>query len=410
MELLKVDSVQQAKQKYFNQLSKTKPIIEEVKISSALHRILAQPLYSPCMVPAFKRSTVDGYALISKDTYGSSETIPSLLTILGEVKMGHPCPYELQPGTCVYVPTGGMLPPQADAVIMIEYTELFGKDQLLIYQPIASKANVVNIGEDTQTDQLLLSAGHRLTASDIGALASVGISRISVYQRPKMTLLSTGDEIISYDQVPQLGQIRDINTILLAQAASPWFEIIQEQTLPDDEQQLTQALLNAYQTSDVIMISGGSSQGQKDLSARLLHALGTPGVFTHGIAMKPGKPTILGFADEVGLIGLPGHPVAALLVFYQVVIPCYRQWYHTQPPLPILAQLTQNVIGGQGREVCQCVQLSLNDNGYTATPIHGKSGLMSTLLQADGYLTVDALTEGYPKGAVVQVHLLKENL
>jgi len=410
MELLKVDTVKQAQTKFYHHLSQQTPHEQLVDLSDAKHRILSQPIYSPCNVPDFKRSTVDGYALLSADTYGASESIPTLLEILGEVKMGSACDFTLRPGCCVYVPTGGMLPINADAVVMVEYTELLTAKQLLVYQPTASQANVVQIGEDTKSGQLLLTVGHRLTATDLGALASLGIMQVMVYQRPRLTLLSTGDEIINPDQTPMLGQIRDINTTLLANAASSWFEIIHQQVIKDDETLLVNALQTAMDTSEVIMLSGGSSQGQKDMSARLLNDLGMPGVFTHGVAMKPGKPTILGFAETTALIGLPGHPVAALLVFYQVILPCYRQWYKTPAPLPIFAQLTENVMGGNGREVCQPVVLSLSDHGYQATPIHGKSGLMSTLLKADGYLTIDALSEGYPTGSLIKVHLLKENI
>lgn len=409
MRLLKVDSLHEARNKLFQAAACINPKSTIKSIHEAFGMILAEDLKADESIPAFRKSTVDGYAVVAKDTSGASESIPSFLKCMGEVEMGKIAMTPIESGQCIYVPTGGMLPEGANAMVMVEYSELFGEGQIAIYDSVSPGRSVIEIGDDVLEGATYMHKGKLLRAQEIGVLASMGVVDVPVFQPWRVTILSTGDELIPASQELRPGEIRDSNSYTaVAQCKKYGLEVVIQQILPDDEKAIRNAILTAKGNSDLLILSGGSSQGKKDMTATLLDELASPGVFTHGIAVKPGKPTILA-VDEISktlMIGLPGHPVAAMII-YELIVSWLWQTMTGAPKSPTLpAIMYTNVAGGSGRTMCLLLQLSAGPKGWIATPILGNSGLLSTLTHADGYTMIDANQEGLNLGEVVQVTLL----
>ena len=408
MEFLKVDTLEHAREKILEQAAHLKKI-EQVSLPEALGRTLAEEICAPAHVPYFRRSTVDGYAVLARDTGAAGEGIPTFLTKQTAVQMGALAKETLVSGTCAEVPTGGMVPEGADAVVMVEYTEAFGEDGVAVYQSVAVGEHVVQIGDDIKCGEVLMQAGRKISPQDIGALAAIGLVRVPVYQSPKVTIFSTGDEIVAPEQEAREGKVRDINTYALAAKAKTHdFSVIHQEVLPDQEVLLEEKLRQAMKTSDIVFVSGGSSQGEKDKTYDVINAISTPGVFTRGLAIKPGKPTILGYdaRSETLLVGLPGHPVAAVLVFEVLFGWLQRELRETPAPLPISGTLVCNVAGGKGKVVCHLCKIRRVGEDYEVEPIFSKSGLIQSLVEADGYFLIGRDTEGCHQGQRVWVHLL----
>lgn len=409
MKLLKVDSLKEARDK----LIQAAVFIPTEKINrplkDAFGMILAEDLMATESIPAFQKSTVDGYAVQAKDTSGASETIPSFLQCKGEVEMGKPAAITIDSGQCIYVPTGGMLPAGANAMVMVEHSEPFGEGQVAIYDSVSPGRSVIEIGDDVLAGAIYMQKGKRLRAQEIGVLASMGVVDVPVMKPWRVTILSTGDELVPADCSVLPGEIRDSNSYTaVAQCKKYGLEVVAQRILPDDEAAIRDAIVVAKENSDLLIISGGSSQGKKDMTAALIDQLATPGVFTHGIAVKPGKPTILG-VDELSktlMIGLPGHPVAAMVIFELLVGWLWQTMTSSPEPFTIPATLDTNVAGGAGRSMCLLLGLSVGPKGWVATPILGNSGLLSTLTHADGYTMLGVNQEGLNRGDTVQVTLL----
>ena len=412
MEFLTVDTVDAARDKLLSSAKDwmtSRQKSENLPLGEICGRIVAEDISATCDIPAFRRSTVDGYAVLSKDTAAAGESIPVFLTVKGRVEMGCPVSWTIGRGECAEVPTGGMLPDGADAVAMVEYAEPFGADEVALYSGVAVGENVVQIGEDAKAGELLLRRGKRLLPQDIGALAASGVTKAPVYTPVRLTIISTGDELIAPDKEPEMGQIRDINTYALAALAKKnGFSVVGTAVLPDDENVLEQALRKAMKISDIVAVSGGSSQGKKDMTKALIDRVSSPGVYTHGMAIKPGKPTILGYdsPSRTILAGLPGHPVSAMMVFELLFCWLLREITGSMA-LAIPARLSCNVASSPGKLTCWPVRLVWSGSGAApvAEPIFGKSGLITTLAGADGYFTVDRDTEGLQSGQAVLVHL-----
>jgi len=408
MKFLKVDSLEQARDKMMASLRDVFTETEEVKLREAAGRCLAEPVYCPEMVPDFRRSTVDGYAVTARDTQGAGESIPVFLEIVEEVAIGHPAARALKRGECAYVPTGGMLPEGADAMVMVEYTELFDERNVAVYSCVSPGSGVVQVGEDAKEGELLLERGTRLDARSIGVLASIGRTRVRVFRPWRVTVISTGDELVLPGEERTACKVYDINTsAICALAGEHGMEVVEAVTLKDEEELLEQALRRSLKVSDLVAISGGSSQGKKDMTAKLVDRIASPGVFTHGLALNPGKPTIVGTdeASKTLLVGLPGHPAAAMMVFELLVVWLQKQMFGEKDKPCIPAVLESNIPGAPGRATCQMVKLTAAGNGYTARPVFGKSGLMSTLTQAEGYVLLEVNQEGLRSGQQVMVHL-----
>jgi len=426
MKLLTVDTIDKAREKLISQVKSWSLRIETISLDKALDRVLAEDLYASCDIPGFRRSTVDGYAVLAADTAGAGEAIPVFLKQAGTVSMGKPAEFSIRSGECAYVPTGGMLPDGADAMAMVENSEQLTVnsehrtensvgDVIAIYEAVAPGAGMAEAGEDLKKGELLLCRGTLIRPQEIGVLAAAGIMTIPVFVPLSLSIISTGDELIPPEQEPRPGEIRDINTHALKALALKWgYSVISARLLPDDEARLETALTDLMASSDVVIISGGSSQGEKDFTATLIDRVAKPGVFTHGLALKPGKPTILGWDEESKtlLVGLPGHPVSAMVVFELLLGWLPKAMNNEQLTVnsgqrkfPVPARISCNIPGSPGKTVCQPVILSFEDGGYSAEPVFGKSGMITTLTRADGYIIIDLNKEGLKKGEPVLVHL-----
>jgi len=408
MELLKVDSVQRAFEKLAAEVSSWNLNAQRLPLNQSLGKVLHDDIFVEHDIPGFCRSTVDGYAVWAKDTAAANDSIPVLLNLIGQVEMGQKAGLSIVPGQCAEVPTGGMLPEGANAVVMIEYAEAFGTDGIAIHQSVSVGENMVQQGEDALKHSLLLPRGKLIGPQEIGALAAAGIMEVPVFKPLKIAIISTGDELVSPDLTPSQGQIRDINTYaLVALAEKTGFEVAHTAVLGDDARLIEEELLKAMKTCDIITISGGSSQGKKDTTREVIDRVSSPGVFTHGMAIKPGKPTILGIdaKSQTLYAGLPGHPVSAMIVFEVLLSHLWRFMTGTPEPMAIPAELTVNVVSSPGKMTCWPVKLTKKESGYLAEPVFGKSGLITTLTKADGYFTVDRHAEGLTSGSQVYVHL-----
>ncbi|MCL2191237.1 MAG: molybdopterin molybdotransferase MoeA [Treponema sp.] len=415
MKLLTVDTIDEARQKLLHGITRDELLVERVEIRRALGRILARDILAPEDVPNFRRSTVDGYAVVSADTVGAGESLPVLLRVVGAVEMGKAAGVNMARGECAYVPTGGMIPGGADAMVMVEYAEALdgpGGREIAVYESAAVGSRVVRVGEDLSRGELLLQRGTNLRSQEIGALAAAGVTEVPVYVPLRISIISTGDELVSPFALPGPGEVRDVNTLALeALARESYYRVVGARTIKDDEKALETAVRDAMEGSDVVALSGGSSQGTKDMTARVFSTVARPGVFTHGLAVKPGKPTVLGYDKKTGtvLAGLPGHPVSALMVFRVLFSWLARQLTGQKEPFTIPARIACNLAGAPGRTVFQPVALRpCNDGpppgGYIAEPVFGKAGMITTLAKADGYIVIDLNKEGLEKGDAVQVY------
>lgn len=376
--------------------------VEIVSLDEASQRILAEDFISPENMPAFNRSVVDGYAVRAGDTFGSSESLPAYLDFAGEVLMGQVADRELLPGQCCWIPTGGMLPPGCDAAVMVEYTEKLSDDTVLIYKPVGPWENIMQRGEDIRQGQKILSAGHFLRPQDIGLLASLGISSLKVLKPVEIGLISTGDEIVPIAVQPQAGEVRDVNSHSLAAAlASIGAKPRLYPLVKDDFNSLKEAVEKGLQENDVLMMSGGSSVGIMDVSLDVLLSFPESSLIFHGIALKPGKPTLaVKIADKL-VIGLPGHPVSALMVFHIICAPAL----FSRPQLSLEARISLNLASQAGRDDFVPVQLKEENEEFIAVPLLGKSGLMSILSLADGYIHIPYEKQGIKANTKIKVYL-----
>lgn len=406
MKLLQVDTLSQAREKLLAAFGAHEVKTERVSLSEAGGRILSEDLMAAEAIPSFYRSSVDGYAVKSRDTAGATDSIPVFLEIVEEVAIGHPAEKPIHSGQCAYVPTGGMLPEGADAMVMVEYSELFAENQVALYESVSFGRSVVVPGEDVKRGEKLLSRGTKLGPAQVGVLAAAGIDPVPVYVPWRVSILSTGDELVAPGQQPGAGQVRDINTWALKSfVQTAGLQTVLTKMLPDRKELLEQSLREAMQCSDWVLTSGGSSQGKKDVTNELLCLVSDGGVFTHGLALKPGKPTILGYdsATDTLLAGLPGHPVAALTVFQLLLVWLWKEKTGQAEEKRLMARMKTNLASAPGKTTCLPIKLEYTPEGYLAEPILGKSGLITTMSQADGYVIVDMNREGLRAGELVSV-------
>jgi molybdopterin molybdotransferase len=401
--------------------------VESVGLDHALGRVPAEPLASPHALPGFARATVDGFAVRAADTYGASEGLPSYLDVAGEVHMGRPPEVEVRPGTAVAIATGAPLPPGADAVVKVENTQAATPELLEILRPATPGEGMVRADEDAAAGAELVPAGRPLRAHDLGMLAAAGLVELPVHARPRVTIVSTGDELVpaataaradappnSRDAPPdardappalRIGQVRDATAPALAAlvheaGGEPSFAGI----VADDREALAATLRAALPESDVLAVSAGSSVGARDETAAAVASLGEPGIWCHGLAFRPGKPTLLADCGGVPVIGLPGNPRSALVVFRLIGMPIVRMVGGCTDPPPeptVSARLERDLPSAAGR--LDVVQVRLQ-NGE-AVPLFGSSSLLSILTAADGYIVVPEAATGLAAGSEVEVTL-----
>ena len=360
---------------------------ELVSLSAAMGRTLAEDVAATEYVPDFDRSTVDGYAVRARDTFGCTDAIPAILPLQGEVLMGEGAEFELNMEECVAVPTGGAVPKGADSVVMIEYTEDYGDGTIGISKSAAPGQNMIFRGDDVYPGKVILSKGRVLSSQDIGALAAIGRVQVPVVKKLTVGVISTGDELVPPEVTPGPGQVRDVNSPMLEAMLSTFgVSVINYGIVIDNEALLSQKVTRAVSECDAVLLSGGSSVGVKDAACRIIESMGS--LLLHGIAIKPGKPTILGKAGVKPLVGLPGHPVAAYFITKLLVLPLLgRLTGRDMTSYTVTAKITESVSANHGRAQYHCCRLERKNGTLYAYPIRGKSGLITTLAGADGYNT-----------------------
>jgi molybdopterin molybdotransferase len=372
---------------------------ESVSPVEALHRILAQDVRADVDIPGFTRSVVDGFAVRAAETSGSSDAIPSIFTLRGRVAMGMLSDTPVGPGECAYVPTGGILPEGADAMVMIEHAEVLGSE-VLVKKPVAYGENVLFFNEDFSRGDVVCTRGKKLSPRDIGVLTAAGCSQVPVIRMPTVGIISTGNELVPVDKTPLPGQVRDVNSYVVASFVQEHGGIpVLFGIIRDDRNALRSAIKRAAAECDAVLISGGSSKDERDMVAAVIGELGE--VLIHGIAISPGKPTIIGRSGTIPLIGLPGHPASAYIVLIAIVRHLLAAMTgETGSSIRVMpASLGQNVPSSKGRE--DYVRVAVQDG--VATPLFGKSGLLNTLVQSTGVVRVPADSEGLETGTGVEV-------
>jgi molybdopterin molybdotransferase len=387
---------------------------ESLALEEALGRTTMQEITAPEHLPAHARSIMDGYAVRARDTFGASESLPAYLAITGEVLMGERPERGPAEGACFRIATGGLLPPGTDAVVMLEHTVQVDETMIEVVQPVAEGTNVIGVGEDVRQAAAVLPAGHRLRPQDLGLLAGLGIRQVLVRQRLRVGIISTGDEIVPFDQTPPPGKIRDMNAVTLAAMVRELGGIPNYYGIVADEEERFRAVAEeSLAANDLLIFSGSSSVGVRDMGERVLDSLGAPGIIVHGVAIKPGKPVMIALASGKPLFGLPGHPVAAAVAFDLFVRPAMRHLGgRTADGLPecrtLRARLMRNVNSAAGRRDFIRVQVrpaSQAGEFAEAYPVLGKSGALSTMVRAHGYLILPEAQQGVGQGELVDVHL-----
>lgn len=379
---------------------------EKVTLLDATGRILVNDIIAKENVPDFRRSTVDGYAVNSRDVFGASESIQSVLDLKGEILMGEKADGEIKiPGQCYYVPTGGAIPNGSDSVIMIEYTEKLDDDVVLTSTATSPGENVVEIGEDIKIDEIVITKGTKLRAYEIGVLASLGYYEVEVYKKPTIGIISTGDEVVHPSKSIKPGQIRDINTYLL-------FSLIEESgctpinygVVKDEYELLKQTVEKAVKECDIVLMSGGSSVGKKDNTVNVIKDLKDGELMVHGISVKPGKPTIIGRSGDKIIFGLPGHPLACAVIF-KIIVKHYIEkiTQYKETVYPIDCKFKINYHKAKGREEFLPVTIEEKKGELIASPVFGKSGLITGFSKAWGYIRIERNEEGIKEDQKVKV-------
>ena len=385
---------------------------ERIPTVRARARVLAEDLYSSVDLPHFHRAAMDGYAVKAKDTFGASQSLPAYLKLAGVVEMGKEATQLLGAGEAIRISTGGMMPPESDAVVMVEYTDETDAGLVEIHRSVSPWQNVIQIGDDIKKSELVFRRGRRLRAHDLGALTGVGISSVLVYMRPRIALISTGDEIVDADTDPMPGQVRNINQHSLAGLIDGCGgELRDWGVIRDDKHQLIRAIGEALQWSDLVLLSGGSSMGAKDIALEAILSFPDSEFVFHGISVSPGKPTIFAKACGKPIMGLPGYPVSALVIFDLFAAPVLRKIGGeevtgiNQFAKTLRATLRTNIASQVGREDYVRVTLERDSERWLATPLPSKSGAIFTLVKADGMVRIDLNQDGLEQGEEVEVIL-----
>jgi len=402
------------------------PAAVTIDTTEALGRVNAENVCAPHPLPEFPRSAVDGYVVRARDTYGISESLPGYLILIGEVPMGDAPSFVLHPGACGLIHTGGMLPEGADAVVMLEYTQtvhmggqlLIPATKIEITRSVAEGENVLRVGEDIAMAKVVLAAGMRLRPAEIGGCMALGIVQLRVAIKPRIGIISSGDEVVPPNQNPHPGQVRDVNShSLAAVVAGAGGEPALYGIVPDSLEAIKTVAAKALSECEAVVITAGSSASARDMTAEAIASLGAPGVLVHGVNVRPGKPTILAVCEGKAVIGLPGNPVSALVIAGLFVVPVIEKLLGLMivPPRPsVLAKLMVNVPSQAGREDWIAVRLLVNEKWemgnweahYLAEPLFGKSNLIFSIAAADGLMRIPPDATGVSAGEMVEVVLM----
>jgi molybdopterin molybdotransferase len=383
--------------------------VEQVALGDTVGRVLAEDVAADADVPGFARSTMDGYAVRAASTFGASDGNAALLEVVGSVPMGERTDLAVGPGQAARIATGGMLPSGADAVVMVEHTEVVDPRTIEAYRSAAPAQHVVARGDDVRVGDVLLKRGSRLRPQEVGLLAALGHARAGVFSRPVVAIISTGDEVVPVDVTPGPGQIRDVNSYTLSAAVAQAGATAKlEGIVPDDFEALQAAAERAVAEADVVLLSGGSSVGARDYTLDVIRALPDAEVLVHGVSIKPGKPTILARVGTTAFWGLPGHVTSAMVV-YRVLVSRFVDTVAgvvtaaDGEPRRVRARLRRNVPSVHGRVDFVRVRLEDEDGQLFAEPVLGPSGLLRTMVLAEGLVEIGLNTEGLDEGSDVWV-------
>jgi molybdopterin molybdotransferase len=389
---------------------------ESISADSSLDRVTWGSIHAPHALPSFNRSTVDGFAIRAQDTYGASESLPSYLNVIGEVKMGSAPAFDLSPASCALIHTGGMLPASANAVIMLEHTQSISSDEIEVLRAVADGENVLHTGEDVSHGQIVIPDGKRLGPAEVGGLAALGINQIQVCRKPRVAIISSGDEVVPADAQIRPGEVRDVNTHTLSSLISRYGGTpVSFGIQPDRLDVLIRTAQDAIENCDTVVFTAGSSASARDLTSEAINGLGKPGVLVHGINVRPGKPTILAACKPElcpypkPVIGLPGNPVSAMVIALLFVKPIIQRLMGLPADIIqdfVTARLTINLSSQAGREDWVPVKLFGSHPDWQAEPVFGKSNLIFTLVRSDGLLRIPPDATGLNAGSLVDVFLL----
>lgn len=405
-------TVEKALELLFNFAPFKQPGTITLPLDRSYGMILSRDIVSREDLPAFNRSTVDGFTVNSGDTFGATEGFPSYLNIKAEIFMGEKPAFILQKGEVAKIATGGMLPEGADSVVMIEHTQQVDENMIEVLKPVSPFENVIQAGEDVKRNECILKKGWRMRPQDIGALAGLGITNIPAYQKPLISIVSTGDEIVPPDKPLKAGQVRDINTYTLAGLIMNSGGVpLKKGLFKDNYETINNVVKESLRESHMVLITGGSSVGTKDMTAKVINDMGKPGVLFHGVSLKPGKPMIGGIVDDIPIFGLPGHPAAVVICFKIFIDPVLKAISGLNENIPnqgkdlIHARIAKNISSSPGKEEHIAVIIEEREGEIWAVPLLGKSGLITTLTKADGTAVIPLRKFGVQEGDIVEVRL-----
>ena len=404
-------SVDEARDLLLSHLAPDSANKEETAIENGLGRTLAEPVTAAENLPPHPRSVMDGFAVRSADTFGASESMPCYLQITGNVEMGTMPEGRVETGACFRIATGGFLPEGADSVVMLEHTVPVDDTMVEVVKGVGSGTNLIGTGEDIRAGDTPLAPGRVLRPQDLGLLAGLGKSTVQVYRKVRVGILSTGDEIIPHTAPLCPGKIRDINYVALAGLVQQCGGVATRYGIVSDRKELFfPAMEKAVAENDIVLFSGGSSVGIRDLGEQAVEAMGPPGILVHGVALKPGKPVLVGLSGKKPVFGLPGHPVSAMVCFELFVKPAIERLSGQSTGAVcavVRARLSRNMNSAAGRKDIVRVRLTEEGGSYTADPVMGRSGAISTLSRADGYFIIDEESQGVTRDTIVEVQLYR---
>ena len=384
--------------------------VEKVSLSLAVGRFLAEDVLSEIDIPAFERSTKDGFAVIAEDTHGEEPAAPVCLRLVGAVQIGNIPTVRVSKGEAVSIITGGNMPHGANAVVMVEDTRKREDGTVEISREVSSGENVTGKGEDVRNGSIVLRKGTRLLPQDIGMLTCLGLSQVSVKTRPKVAVLSTGSELEAQPD-PSSGKIPDVNRPTLISALRELdCEPIDLGIVDDDFDKIRSKLEHGIKVADIVLVTAGTSVGPRDMVPEIINSLGKPGTLVHGVAMRPAMPTGLAVVDEKPIISLPGFPVSAYIAFLELVRPlvAYMLGTDSLPRPTVKARLSERVVGDPGSRIYVRVLVTSSRGGYIARPIPASSSaILSSLVQANGFVIIPENVEGYEEGQEVDAELFR---
>ncbi|MGL4912389.1 MAG: molybdopterin molybdotransferase MoeA [Romboutsia sp.] len=380
--------------------------IENVNLVDSLNRYLANDIVSKINVPHFRKSLVDGYAVIFRDVISASDTNPIQMNLIGESEMGKICNFELDEEDCVYVPTGAMIPENSQGIVMIEYCEKLNDTEVLIQKGVSFNENIVEVGEDIKENEVLYKKGYLINERDLGVLAGANAKNISVYKGLVVGVISTGDEILNLDEDIKEAKIKDINAyILYGQLKNMHLNPIIYPPVKDNLEEIINLMQRSLNECDIVLISGGSSVGKKDETLKAIESFDKSEVLVEGIAIKPGKPTIIANIDDKLVVGLPGHPLSCAFVVESIIKPHIKSLYECEGENYMVCEFEYNYHKAKGREEFLAVNIKEENNKLLCTPIFSKSSTIKQFANCDGYIKIDRDLEGINKGDVVKVYL-----